>query len=152
MEKLTNFLTSPMTSKKVEQKGQGFINLGRLFGLIGVISFALWFISTVIALIAGNYFIDVLILEFDSDFAKVIFVICYLGTTIGFFGIPLYFTGLKLFTLGRIAVNTEGLKNNRPACDSTSTTPTDNTPVNYEELLNAGLISFEEYNALTSRI
>ena len=102
-----------MTSEKVESKGQALIKVGRLCMVIGLCAFGLFlFILLIAALINGGTGI-VYALAFDFygyEFGIPFMALSYLGMLMGISGLPIYISGLNLFTLARIAVNTE--KNN----------------------------------------
>ena len=103
-------ITEKMTSAKVEAKGQALINAGRICMLIGLCAFGLFlFILLIAAAInGGNGVIYALAFDFRGyEFGIPFMVLSYLGILTGLCGIPIYISGLNLFTLARIAVNTE---------------------------------------------
>ena len=109
--KFWTLLTRPITSEKLEDKGQSFYKLGKIFCFCGLCGFALLLLSVLITLIVGggDWVVDLLIFDIDDDFAFMyaIIPVAYLGVCLGLIGIPLYFSGLNIFALGRIAHNTE---------------------------------------------
>ena len=102
-----------MTSEKVESKGQALIKAGRLCMVIGLCALGLFlFILLIAALInGGTGIVYALAFDFDGyEFGIPFMALSYLGMLMGISGLPIYISGLNLFTLARIAVNTE--KNN----------------------------------------
>ena len=102
-----------MTAKKVEEKGQSLIAAGKICMLIGLCALGLFLLIVLISFSINGTdgFSHVLEFDFeDYEFGIPFLILSYLGTLAGICGIPMYFSGLKLFALGRIAVNTE--KNN----------------------------------------
>lgn len=99
-----------MTSEKVESKGQTLIKAGRLCMLIGLCALGLFFLILIIAAMinGGTGIVYALAFDFDGyEFGIPFMILSYLGMLIGICGLPLYVSGLNLFTLARIAVNTE---------------------------------------------
>ena len=99
-----------MTSEKVESKGQALIKAGRLCMVIGLCAFGLFlFILIIAAVINGSTgVLYALAFYFDGyEFGVPFMVLSCLGMLIGICGLPMYISGLNLFTLARIAVNTE---------------------------------------------
>lgn len=102
-----------MTSEKVESKGQALIKVGRLCMVIGVFAIGLFlFILLIAGAINGAIGIKyALAFKFRGyEFGIPFMALSYLGMVLGLCGLPIYISGLNLFTLARIAVNTE--KNN----------------------------------------
>ena len=102
-----------MTSEKVESKGQALIKVGRLCMFIGLCAFGLFlFILLIAAAInGGTGIVYALAFNFRGyEFGIPFMALSYLGMLMGISGLPIYISGLNLFTLARIAVNTE--KNN----------------------------------------
>ena len=104
-------LSDSITSSMLEEKGQALYKKGKLFMLIGKCGFAL-FLALVLGalLIYGEYGL-INLLNFDLPTGYEIFlillVLSYIAILLGLSGIVMYFNGLNLFGLGRIAVNTE---------------------------------------------
>ena len=104
-------LLSPMTSEKLENKGQFFYKAGKLglfCGLAGLVLLILSILGTLI--VVGPYWVvDLLAFKIASKFAFMypIMVVSYLAIIYGAISIGLYFYGINLFALGRIAHNTE---------------------------------------------
>ena len=99
-----------MTSEKVESKGQALIKVGRLFMVIGLCAFGLFlFILLIAAAInGGTGIVYALAFNFRGyEFGIPFMALSYLGMLMGISGLPIYISGLNLFTLARIAVNTE---------------------------------------------
>ena len=116
MNTIVSFLSKYLTSADVENKGQRNYRLGKLFMLCGGCGLALLiFISLIVVLAYSTYtlFNYVLVLNTLSGVGIVDFLVnvlvfaSYAGILLGFIGIPLYFYGINLFALGRIAHNTE---------------------------------------------
>jgi hypothetical protein len=113
------FLFGPITSEKLEDKGQNLYKLGKLFMFAGICGFGVLLLISLIVLVTYSsdaLFEYVLLLDTDSGALFIDFLVntlvffSYLGIILGFAGIPMYFSGLNIFALGRIAHNTE--KNN----------------------------------------
>ena len=113
-------LTDPITSEKLERKGQKLYKLGKVFMFAGVCGLGLLLlISLVVIVVVGPYacfsslFNYVLVLNADAGqggayvLVNVLVFVSYLGLLLGIVGIPMYTSGLKFFALGRIAHNTE---------------------------------------------
>ena len=99
-----------MTSEKVESKGQALIKAGRLCIVIGIFAVGLFFLILLVAVAINGRKGVVYALAFDFDgyeFGIPFMALSYLGMVIGLGGLPIYISGLNLFTLARIAVNTE---------------------------------------------
>lgn len=79
--------------------------------IIGLFAVGLFFLILIIAGTIGgsSYIFDALTFNFDGRYAFVLplMVLSYFGILIGILGLPIYISGLNLFTLARIAVNTE---------------------------------------------
>ena len=106
-----NFLTRPITSERLENKGQSLYKLGKIFSFFGIIGFAVLLLSVLVGLIieGGDGALYVLSLDYDSEyvFLYLLVPLSYIGILLGIVGIPMYFNGLTVFALGRIAHNTE---------------------------------------------
>ena len=145
MEDSTNSFNTLMTTKRVEEKGQAYIRVGRLLTLIGLITFASCLFLTIILALA----------EADEEVLYIFAALGGIGITLLSPGLFFYFFGLHIFTLARIANNTDSginTTNNSNSREVYSTEPSAtevNTP-NYDELLKIGVISKEEYDILTS--
>ena len=104
-------ILAPLTSEKVEKKAQTFYKVGKLGMLCGLIAMVLLILSVLITLMIGrpSWVEDLLILDIDDDFFFMypIMILSYLGILFGAVGVGLYFYGINLFALGRIAHNTE---------------------------------------------
>lgn len=76
---------------------------------IGVCGIGLLLLVGIICVAMGGDFIDPMIFKLKSRyaFAYIFVVLSYLGIIAGISGISIYFHGLNLFALGRIAHNTE---------------------------------------------
>ena len=103
------FLTRPITSEKVEQKGQNIYKLSKLGMFVGVCAIVLAIIIGIISIATGADFVSPFIFDIDDDyaFAYPFVVLDYLALLWGLASIPMYFQGLNIFALGRIAHNTE---------------------------------------------
>ena len=115
MDKLENLkknIKTNLTSKGVESLGQRFYTLGKLFWVFGILGLALLIVICLFTAIIGGDADDVveaLLFGLDGSyfFVSILVAICYLAIVAGIAGIPMFFYGLQLFALGRIAVNTE---------------------------------------------
>ena len=100
-----------MTSEKLENKGQFFYKAGKLGMFCGLAGLGLLILSILGTLIIGrpSWVVDLLTFGIRGEFAfmYLIMVISYLAIVYGAIGIGLYFYGINLFALGRIAHNTE---------------------------------------------
>ena len=103
------FLTRPITSEELELKGQSIYKISKLGMFAGVCAIVLMIIIGVISIELGARFISPFIFEVGGDyaFAYLFVVVDYLALLWGLVSIPMYFVGLKIFALGRIAHNTE---------------------------------------------
>ena len=104
-----NLLKTTLTSSKLEEIGQTLYLLGKSTMLCGVIGIALTVLMGIVSLATGASFFDPMIFNIASSyaFAYPFVIIAYLAIACGIIGVPLYLSGLQLFGLGRIAVNTE---------------------------------------------
>ena len=99
-----------MTSEKVESKGQALIKVGKLCMITGLFATALFFLILLVAAVinGGTGILYALAFDFDGyEFGIPFMVLSYIGMVLGILGLPIYISGLNLFTLARIAVNTE---------------------------------------------
>ena len=104
------FLTRPITSERLEEKGQSLYKLGKKFIFMGVCGFAVLLLSMLIALAmyGSEGLINLIILNLRGfELMYVIVPVAYIGVCLGLIGVPMYFNGLNVFALGRIARNTE---------------------------------------------
>ena len=94
MELFSNLL-SPMTSEKLENKGQIFYKVGKLGMLWGLVGFTLFVLSIIGTLIVGGpgYLLGLLAFRISSSFAFMypIMILAYLGIVFGLIGVGLYF-------------------------------------------------------------
>ena len=113
---IKSFLTKELTSDDIENKGQKNYKLGKFFMFCGVCGLALLVVISLIVVAAYStytLFNYVLLLNTLSGIGLVDFLVnvlvfvSYASILLGFIGIPLYFYGINLFALGRIAHNTE---------------------------------------------
>jgi hypothetical protein len=106
--KFSNLL-APITSEKLEEKGQKIYKFAKLGMFAGACSIALAVLIGLISLAVGGDFIEPFIFEIDDEFAFAYpFVILdYIALLWGIVSVPMYFAGLNIFALGRIAHNTE---------------------------------------------
>jgi hypothetical protein len=106
---IMEFLTSPITSEKLEQKGQNIYKFAKLGMFLGVCAIALAFIIGILSISLGGEFISPFIFDIDEEyaFAYLFVVVDYLALLLGIASVPMYFAGLNIFALGRIAHNTE---------------------------------------------
>ena len=103
-----NFLNTPITSEKFEKKAQLLYKLGKWAMFIGVAGLVLALIIGLISVAVGASFINPFIFMLSGyGFAYPFVIIDYLALLIGLFGPVLYISGLIMFGIARIAVNTE---------------------------------------------
>lgn len=100
-----------LTSKEIEDKGLKMMNAGKILAITGLCGLGLIVLICLISMSMGGpaYALMALTFTVHSSFAFVIpfMIIAYLAFLCLFPGITLYYNGLKLYALGRIAVNTE---------------------------------------------
>ena len=104
-----NNVNLKLTSRKLETTGQTFYCIGILGIICGVVGIGLTIFMGLISLALGGDFLTPMIFDLDSSyaFAYPFVVLAYLALACGIICSPLYFYGMHLFGLGRIAVNTE---------------------------------------------
>ena len=104
-------LQAPITPKKLERKGQSCYKAGKICLFIGLVGLILFVLSVTVTGIIGTpeWVSNQLALQIGEQFAFMypIMILSYLGMLTGSVGCFLYFIGLILFALGRIAKNTE---------------------------------------------
>ena len=115
-EFLKFIFTNELISSDVEHYGQGCYKTGKRFmffgacGLIILILISLIVITTYSSYTLFNYVLLLNTLS-GSDlldfFVNALVLLSYIGIFLGIIGIPIYFYGINLFALGRIAHNTE---------------------------------------------
>ena len=107
---MENFL-KPITPERLEKKGQSFYRIGKIGMLCGIAGLILQIISLGLVMIIEGAEEIVDFLCFDTEpsvfFVYPFWVISCLGILFGIFSVFLYFSGMKLFALGKIAGNTE---------------------------------------------
>ena len=103
------FLTQPITSERLEQKGQNIYKFAKLGMFAGICSIALALIIGLISIsLDGTFIMPFIFCVADEySFAYFFVVVDYLSLLWGIASIPMYFAGLNIFALGRIAHNTE---------------------------------------------
>ena len=103
------FLTRPITSEKLEQKGQNIYVFAKLGMFFGICSILLALIIGILSVSLGADFFSPFIFYVAEEyaFAYLFVVVDYLALLWGLASIPMYFAGLNIFALGRIAHNTE---------------------------------------------
>jgi hypothetical protein len=105
-----SFLTRPITSDRLEAKGQSLYKTGKIFTFIGICGFSLFALILIIAalLYGSSGILYVLSFDlYDFEFVIPLLIISYISILLGIIGVPMYFSGLNIFALGRIAHNTE---------------------------------------------
>ena len=105
-----DFLFSPLTPEKIENKGQKLYCIAKIGMIVGLLAIALTLVIGLLTLaFDGDSFIDAFIFDIDDDyaFAYLFVVIAYLGLAYGSISVPMYFYSLNLYSLGKIAKNTE---------------------------------------------
>ena len=111
MSKLNKVLNNELTSEKVEKKGQRIYKNSKWCIFIGICGFSLLAVICLLTLLIGgtSSVLSVLSLTISGgyEFLIPIVILCYIAIVIGFFGPAGYFLGITIFSLGRIAVNSE---------------------------------------------
>ena len=104
-----NFLNTPITSEKFEKKAQLLYKLGKWAMFIGVAGLVLALIIGLISVaVSGGFFYPfVFAFAIGHEFVAVFVVIDYLALLVGILGPVLYLSGMIMFGIARIAVNTE---------------------------------------------
>ena len=104
-------LLAPITSEKLEKKGQHFYKAGKVCLFAGAIGLGLFILSIIGTMLVGSpaWINNLLAFEIDPgfEFMNPNMALSYLGILAGIVGSVLYFNGMKYFALGRIASNTE---------------------------------------------
>ncbi|MBQ7906636.1 MAG: hypothetical protein IJ309_01535 [Clostridia bacterium] len=101
------FLKTPITSEKVEGLGQKLYKISKWVMLIAALCFVTFFVVALILAACEGCEIGELLI-FDSDTYIIPFTaISYLSLVVCLIGVGLYFSGINLYAVGRIAVNTE---------------------------------------------
>ena len=103
------FLNRPITSERLESKGQSIYKAAKKGIFIGLCGIVFLLLICVICVAMGGDFADPIIFKIDKDFtwAYLFVAIADLSILTGLFSIPTYFFGLIIFALGRISTNTE---------------------------------------------
>ncbi|MBO5852176.1 MAG: hypothetical protein J6R29_07580 [Clostridia bacterium] len=99
-----------LNTGKVIERGEKLYRLSRLFMFIGACAVALAILMALIGLmIDSKYFYFIFLFSADSsfDFTIPLVIIAYLGIILGLIGIPMYYSSLQIYSLGKIAKNTE---------------------------------------------
>ena len=101
--------TDPITSAKLEEKGQNIYKISKMGMFAGILAIILAVIIGLLSIALGARFISPFIFEVADEYAFAYFfvVVDYIALLWGLVSIPMYFTGLNIFGLGRIAHNTE---------------------------------------------
>ena len=104
-----NFLNSPITSEKFEKKAQLMYKLGKCAMFTGVAGLVLGLLIGLISVAVCGYFHYPFIFYLASGHGFVIpfVIIVYLALLVGLLGPALYISGMLMFGIARIAVNTE---------------------------------------------
>ena len=100
-----------LNSREVENKGLALYRAGKtgmICGLIGLGMLILSILGTMI-IEKPKYVVNTLTFDFDKEYGFMypIMFIAYFFILYGIIGIRLYFSGMHLFAIGRIASNTE---------------------------------------------
>lgn len=105
------FLTRPITSDRLEKKGQSLYKWGKILSFCGLCGFVLLALSILITLIigGGSWVVGLLCFDIGSEygFMYLIMPVSYIGTLLGCIGVPMYFKGLSIFALAKIVQNTD---------------------------------------------
>ena len=106
------FLKTPITSRKVREKGQKLYGVGKCLLFAGAIGFGLLLLIFLIVGLAfgGEDIVRIMAFNVASgyEFVLVLYVLALLGVAGGMVGVYCYFAGMSYFALGAIACNTEG--------------------------------------------
>ena len=109
-----NFLTRPITSERLEQKGQSLYKVGKILTFCGICALVLLVVLALIVI--SGYGAEGLAFTFAlvgfggsgiEVFGSFVALLSYVGILLGIVGSVMYFQGLHIFALGRIAHNTE---------------------------------------------
>ena len=102
-------LTKKVTSKDVERKGQNIYIASKICMFIGLMGIILLALVCILSVALGGDIGETLTFDLGDDysFAYPFIALAYLAIVAGIIGIMIYWGGIYLFTLGRIAVNTE---------------------------------------------
>ena len=105
------FLTRPITAERLEKKGQSLYKSGKILIFCGLCGLGLIILSILLTgILVGFDEVEYLLTFQISDeyaFMYIIMPLSYLGFLLGLIGVPMYFNGLNIFALGKIANNTE---------------------------------------------
>lgn len=106
-----NFLTRPMTSERLEKKGQSLYKLGKIFMFCGICAVVVLLVVVLIAAGMEGVLYTLSLSGFSGTgievFGSFMALVSYIGILLGIAGFIMYFQGLNIFALGRIAHNTE---------------------------------------------
>ena len=125
MSSFKSWIASPLSSKKLEKTGQMFYMLGKLLLVCGLIGLGLLLFSIIITAMIDSDWVGLLLTFNISNKYWIMYIIMFLAyLLIGFgsIGFLVYFFGLFVFGIGRIANNTEkkSVVNNNGSISSAS--------------------------------
>ncbi len=112
-----SFLNDTINSEKIEEKGQQLYLNAKSGMASGLCAFVLLNITCYICFFNGGYYFDPLIFNMPSDYnwVNILVFALYITMIYGIICIPMYFNGIIIFALGRIAHNTEKPKSESKA-------------------------------------
>lgn len=118
-----SYLNDPITSEKIEEKGQSMYLMSKKGMYIGFWAFVLMNVVCCICTALGGDYSDPLLLSIHHSYTWAYFFVLplYIAMLWGIVCIPMYFNGIIIFVLGRIAHNTE-----KPKSESKSNTKKSN--------------------------
>ena len=104
-----NLYYDPITSEKLEEKGQSMYRASKTYLFLGIFGIVFMNIICLICVATGGDYTDPLIMHIHHSYAwaGIFIIVAYMCIFSGIIGIPMYFYGIIIFALGRIAYNTE---------------------------------------------
>ena len=112
-----SFLNDTINSEKIEEKGQQLYLNAKAGMVVGFWAFVLMNVICCICTALGGNYLDPLLLSIHHSYFWAYFLILplYIASIWGVICIPMYFNGIIIFALGRIAHNTEKTKSESKA-------------------------------------
>lgn len=113
IKRIINNIKNPLTPLKLKKKGQSYYSFGKTLMIIGLCGFLLLILLIIGAILLGRgaYIYDLLTFYLgDYEWVAPLLFFAYLEIPLGFLGLPFYFYGMHLYSLGIIAENSNNLK------------------------------------------